>query len=171
MRAVLEDGTEILAAKTYSPDNTDWDMYYLPRLCYRVLIKKATGVPSIMLYAVKAMVYKYQPLPKYSPQFGVYPNTVFPYLIELETPVDDRPRTCESRLFWPPGHTAPIASTPLTIPDDDPQVIDIRVGASTSGIFTFALDFVIASGVDRHTFRALNPTPVLFEKMEELYPD
>jgi len=171
MRAMLGDGTEILSAKTYAHNKTDLDMFCLPRLSYRILVKKAFGLPSIMLYAIKAVVYKYEPLPKYSPLFGVYPNTVFPFLIDLEKPVNDRHRTCESHLFWPPSQAAPVPFTPLTIPDEDPQVIDVRIGAQTSGIFTFALDFVIASGVDRQTFRVLNPTPVLFEKIEELWPD
>lgn len=171
MRARLEDGTEILSAKTYAHDKTDLDMFYLPRLSYRILVKKASGLPSIMLYSIKAVVYKFESLPKYSPLFGVYPNTILPYLIDLEKPVDDRPRTYEWQLFWPPGQAAPVPFTTLTIPDEDPQVIDVRIGAPTSGIFTFALDVVIASGVDKRTFRVLDPTPVLFEKMEELWPD
>jgi hypothetical protein len=39
----------------------------------------------------------------------------------------------------------------------------VRFFAPTSGIYTIALDVVITSGVDRHTFRTLNPMAVLFE--------
>ncbi len=170
-RAVLEDGTEILLAKTYSHDRTDMDMFYLPRLTFRVLVQKSATASSIMLYAIQAVVFKFDPLPKYQPSFGVYPTTVFPYLIDLEKPIDDQPRTCRANLFWPSGESAPVPFTPLIIPDEEPQVIDLRIGAVTSGIFMFALDFVVASGVERQTLRVMKPTSVLFEKMEELWPD
>jgi hypothetical protein len=57
------------------------------------------------------------------------------------------------------------------ITDDIPQVIDVRFTAPTSGIYKFALDAVITTGVDRHTLRILIPTRVLFEKFEEVCPD
>ncbi len=164
-RVILEDGSEILSAKCYPPERSDLDMLGFPRLNFRVLIQKAPQLPSIILYAVQAVVYRFDEVPRYRPMYGVYPCTVFPYLIDIEKPAGIQPRICRSDRYWPIGEPKPIDFTPLMIPDLEPQVIDVRIGAATSGLYTLALDFVIAVGVDRHTFRVLDPTRILFERI------
>jgi hypothetical protein len=162
----LADGTQIMSAKTYAVTRRDLDMLCFPRLTFRFLIAKSVHVPSIMLYGLQAVVYKYEGLPKgYKTFMYAYPNTVFPYILDLEKPVDDRRRPCPANFYWPRGESKPLPFTPLVINDDVPQVIDVLFTAPESGVYTFALDAVITSGVDRHTFRVSNPAPVLFEKI------
>lgn len=168
----LEDGTKLPFASTFDVERGDIAFFATTTLVIRFVIAKAEEVKSIMLYEIQATVYDYEPLPaKYKKFSYALPQTVYPYILQLEKPIDGRPRPCLASLFCPPGEDKLIAFTPLAITEDIPQVIDVRFTAPTSGIYTFALDAVIAAGVDRHTFRILSPTPVLFEKFEEVCPD
>jgi hypothetical protein len=168
----LENGTKLPFASTFDVERDDIAFFATTALVIRFLIVKAESVKSIMLYQIQATVFEYEPLPaKYKKFMYAYPQTVYPYILQLEKAIDGRLRPCLASLFCPPGEEKPVPFTPLVITEDMPQVIDVRFTAPTSGIYTFALDAVITSGVDKHTFRILNPTPVLFEKFEEVCPD
>jgi hypothetical protein len=171
-KVILVDGTEIASSTTFDLARRDIAIFELPIYTLRFLILKAKGVENILLYSLQAMLYKYDPLPKkYRKLAYAYPQTVFPYILNLEPPIDERPRPCPCELYCPPGQDDSVPFAPLVINEDIPQVIDARFTASTSGIYTFALDVVMAWGTEKRTFRVLTQTAVLFEKFEELYPD
>ena len=164
----LADGTELPFANTYPMSRMDLDTILgLPFLVYRFLIGKCADVPNIMLYELRAVVYGFTELPpNYVKRCYAYPQTVFPYIVELETPSEGRPRPCVVTLYLPPREAKPTPFSPLVIAEDVPQVIDVRLFAPASGVYTFALEAVIVCGVERHTFRVLDPTAVLFEKLD-----
>lgn len=169
---VLEDGCEIASSTTFNLGRKDLSILAMPIYTIRFLVQKSKNVESILLYSLQAMLYEYTPLPtKYRKKAYAYPQTVYPYIVDLEPPIDERPRPCACARYCPPGEDDAVTFVPLVIDDDVPQVIDARFTASTSGIYTFALDAVMAFAAEKRTFRVLPPTPVLFEKFEELYPD
>jgi hypothetical protein len=171
-KVILEDGTEIASSTTFDLARKDIAFFATPIYTLRLLILKAKGAESILLYSLQAMLYKYDPLPKnYRKLAYAYPQTVYPYILNLEPPIDERPRPCPCELYCTPAQDDGVPFAPLVINEDIPQVIDARFTASTSGIYTFALDAVMACGTEKRTFRVLTPTTVLFEKFEELYPD
>jgi hypothetical protein len=168
----LEDGTKLASASTFDIERDNITFFATTTFVIRFIIAKAEAVRSIMLYEIRATVYQYEQLPaNYTKFMYALPQTVYPYILQLEKPIDDRPRPCLVTLFCPPEEKKPVSFTPLVITENIPQVIDVRFTAPTSGIYTFALDAVIASGVDRQTFRILNPASVLFEKFEEVCGD
>jgi hypothetical protein len=170
-KVILEDGTEITSSTTFNLARQDIAIFAPPIYTLRFLVLKVKGIESILLYSLQAMLYKYDPLPKnYRKLAYAYPQTVFPYILHLEPPIDERPRPCPCELYCPPGQDDAVPFAPLVINEDIPQVIDAWFTAS-SGIYTFALDAVMAWGTEKRTFRVLTPTAVLFEKFEELYPD
>jgi len=171
-KVLLEDGTEIASSTTFDLSRKDIAFFATPIYTLRFHIVKASGVESIMLYSLQAMIYKYESLPKHYRKFAyAYPQTVYPYILNLKPPIDERPRPCLCELYCPPGEEDAVTFAPLVITEDIPEVIDARFTASTSGIYTFALDAVIACGAEKRTVRVLTPTDVLFEKFEELWPD
>jgi hypothetical protein len=168
----LKDGTRIPYASTYDLERGDIAVFATTPLVIRFLIAKSESVRSIMLFEIQATVFEYEKLPDgYKTFMYAYPQTVYPTILPLELPINGRPRPCLATLFCPPGEEKPVPFAPLVITEDIPQIIDVRFTAPTSGIYTIALDVAITSGVDRHTFRTLNPIPVLFEKFEEMCPD
>lgn len=162
----LKDGTTIPTARPFDVKNemSEILLWGLPTLVLRFLIAKKPNVPSIMLYELRAMVYEFSgPPEEYRPLMYAYPQTVFPYIIDLAEPVESKPRPCVSTIFIPPGQTKPIPFAPLVIADEIPAVVDVRFNVSKLGMYNFALDAVIMAGVSRHTFRVLDPFTVLFE--------
>lgn len=171
-KVILENGTEIASSTTFDLARKDIAAFATPIYTLRFLILKAKGVESILLCSLQAMLYTYHALPKkYRKLAYAYPQTVYPYILNLEPPGDERPRPCLCELHCPQGQDDAVPFASLVIKEDIPQVIDARFTASTSGFYTFALDAVMACGTEKRTFRVLTPTPVLFEKFEELYPD
>jgi hypothetical protein len=91
----LEDGTKLPFASTFDIDRNDIALLAMPSLVMRFLIAKAEGVKSIMLYAIQATVFEYEPLPTtYQKPMYAYPQTVYPYILQLAQPIDGRPRPC-----------------------------------------------------------------------------
>jgi hypothetical protein len=160
----LEDGTQIPLARQFDVNNEMQELllWGFPTLVLRFLIAKRPGVSSIMLYELRSVVYEHAGIPKCRPLMYAYPQTVFPYIIELAKPVEGRPRPCPSTLFIPAGQTKPEPFAPLVITEDVPAVVDARFNVKEPGLYTFALDAVITSGVNRYTYRVVDRTTVLF---------
>jgi hypothetical protein len=160
----LEDGTQIPFARPFSVKNEMQELLLLglPTFVLRFLIAKRTGVSNIMLYGLEAVVYEHAEIPKYRPLMYAYPQTVFPYNIELAKPVEGRPHARPSMLCIPPGQTQAAPFAPLVIEDDVPAVVDVRFNVGEPGLYTFALDAVITSGVNRYTYRVFDSSRVLY---------
>jgi hypothetical protein len=108
----LEDGTRIHYASTYDIERGDIAFFATTPLVTRFLVAKSEEVKNVQLFEIQATVYEYDELPKnYRTNKYAYPQTVYPYIVHLERPVNGRPRPCLATLYCPPGEEKPVPFT------------------------------------------------------------
>lgn len=166
-RVGLADGTELLFGKTYPAERSDLDMWGLTLLVLRFLVAKPTSVESIQLSSISACVYGFSPLPSdMERRMYAYPQTVFPYFIELAKPSTERSVTCPCLRRFIPETNELVDFAPLVIDDDLTQVIDVRLAAQESGIYDVSIDATVTSGIDKQSFRVFDRQRVVLETFD-----
>jgi hypothetical protein len=168
-QAILEDGRQIPMADPFDPSENKPTFYASPSYVVRFMIEKHADAGSVLVTGICATCYAWWELPKFSSAAYALPVRVNPYIVNLQAPVGGKPRPCVANLYFHEDQDHAMRFAPLVLESDTPSVIDVRFNAEKSGIYSFALDVLIACGVERQTRRVLDQTDVLF--LEPFSPD
>ena len=166
-RVGLTDGTELLFGKTYPADRSDLDIWGLTLLIMRFLVAKPGSAESILLSNISVHVYDFCPLPSdMERRMYAYPQTVFPYFINLSKPGPEGTVTCPCLRRFVPDTNQLVDFAPLVIDDDITQVIDVRLAAQESGIYDISIDATITSGIEKQSYRVFDRQRVVIETFD-----
>lgn len=163
-QALLPGGSQIPFASIFDLDDGDLTYYASISYVLRFLIAKTPAVSQITLYQLVATVYDCKPMPKFGRLAYALPQRVYPHFVVLKAPEGGKPRPCYAENYCGPTDDKLVPFTPLTISEDNPEVIDVRFTAENSGIYEFALDAVVMHNMRKHTFRVFDTSKILFER-------
>ncbi len=153
-------------AQIFDPEEERVTIFASPAFVIRFSVTKAEGEKNVLLYQVRAVVYGYSGLPKYTTPPQAFPVKVNPYLVTLVPPAGADPRPCIAELRYEHDPKGSFRFSPLVLDQDTPEVIDVRFNATQPGVYKVALEATVAQGGNHQTYRIMDQEDVMFIRFE-----
>ena len=140
----------------------------------RFKIRKRTRHRYAVLDELRVTVYERQDIPAYRPLRAVYPAETSLYMVEIDAPDADTPRTFSAERFYEvtgPRQCCQKRFSPLVLDNDIPHTVSLRMNARRPGLFQFSVEVLVSRGMKQETHTVQAPSYIIFEPQRGASPD